>query len=162
MQRQAGDWTPMAEALLLYAARIEHIEKVIKPALEKNKIVISDRFADSTFAYQGYGREIPLQTIKAVHELTLGSFKPDLTFILDIEPEKGLKRSTRRLAAEALHLNQTEDRFENLDLGFHRRLRQGYLEIAKTDPARCRIIDASQTLDVIAAQIEKIVLERVS
>lgn len=150
----------MAECLLLYAARAEHVEKIIRPALDKGKIVISDRFADSTFAYQGYGREVSLKTIQGIHDLILGSFKPDLTFILDIEPEAGLKRSTRRLAAESLKFNQTEDRFENLDIDFHKRLRQGFLEIAKSDPARCRVIDASRDVNVIAAEIEGIVSKK--
>ncbi len=161
VQRDGGDWSPMAECLLLYAARVMHIENTIKPALEKNKIVISDRFFDSTFAYQGYGRGLPIEKVIQLNNLTIGDFKPDITFILDIEAEKGLERSTRRLATESLHLKQTEDRFENLDLAFHKKLRQGFLDIAKKDPARCHIIDATKDIDAISKDIEAIVSKKV-
>lgn len=154
VQRDGGEWTPLAECLLLYAARVMHVEQIIRPALEKGKVVISDRFSDSTMAYQGYGRGLPLDKIKALDKLVLNDFKPDLTFILDIDAEKGLSRSSRRLAAESLHIKQSEDRFENLDLDFHKRLRKGYLEIAKADPQRCVIIDASKDLDTLTSQIE--------
>jgi len=162
VQRDGGNWTPTAECLLLYAARAMHVESVVKPALEKGKIVISDRFHDSTFAYQGYGRGLELEKIQALNDLTIGSFKPDLTFILDITPDKGLARSTRRLAAESLHIKQTEDRFESLDLSFHEKLRKGFLDIAKKDPKRCHVIDASQDVDAIAAQIAAIAIKKVS
>jgi dTMP kinase len=157
VQREGGDWNAAAEVLLLYAGRTMHLEKQIKPALEKGKIVISDRFSDSTIAYQAYGRGFPLEKINVLDMLVLDGFRPDITFILDIDPEKGLARSERRLAAEALHVKQTEDRFENLDLDFHRRLRQGYLSIAQKEPNRCHIIDASQKIDIIAQQVFSIV-----
>ena len=160
VQRTGGDWNPMAECLLLYAARAMHIEQVIWPALEKGKIVITDRFFDSTFAYQGYGREFPLEYIKQLNDLVIGGFKPDVTFILDLSPDKGLARSTRRLAAENMQLRQTEDRFENIDVDFHERLRQGFLEIAQKEPSRCQIIDAAQDVDAIAAKIEESVLRK--
>jgi dTMP kinase len=157
VQRGGGDWTPMAECLLFCTARVMLVEKTIRPALEKGKVVISDRFSDSTFAYQGYGRGFAISEIEKLNRLAIGDFKPDLTFVLDIEPSKGLARSNRRLAAESLHLKQTEDRFENLDIGFHERLRAGYLAIAKKEPKRCHVIDASQDLEKIAVQIATIV-----
>ena len=160
VQREGGNWTPMAECLLLYAARSMHVEHVIKPALAKGKVVISDRFSDSTLAYQGYGRGIDPAVIKDLDKLVLGGFKPDLTFIFDLPPTDGLKRSGRRLAAEQLHIKQTEDRFENLDLSFHENLRRGFLEIAKSDPARCTVIDALQNPETITSQIEKIINSR--
>ena len=162
VQREGGDWNPMAECLLLFAARVMHVEKIIKPALERGKIIISDRFTDSTRAYQGYGRGFSLDMIEKINTLTLGDFKPDLTFILDIEPQKGLSRSSRRLAAEDLQINQTEDRFENMDLEFHEKLRKGFLGIAKKDPKRCVVLDAALPIDDLTKKIHKIVEERLS
>lgn len=112
VQRDAGDWTPMAETLLLFAARVMHVDKIIKPALAENKTVICDRFTDSTMAYQGYGHQTDIDQIKAINDLSLGGFEPDLTFILDIDPEEGLQRSDRRLAAEKFQVKQREDRYE--------------------------------------------------
>ena len=160
VQREGGDWNPMAECLLLLAARAMHVQKVILPALEDGDIVISDRFSDSTIAYQGYGRGMDLKVIHRLHKTVLGKFKPDLTFLLDIPPEQGLARSGRRLASEQIGLQQTEDRFERLEIEFHERLRKGFLAIAKKDRKRCRIIDAAQTPEAIAREIEKIVLEK--
>lgn len=160
VQRDGGNWDPVSECLLLYAARVMHIEKVIKPSLEKGKIVITDRFHDSTFAYQGYGRGLDITEIEKLNQIAIGSFRPDITFILDIDPEQGLRRSSRRLAAESLQLKQTEDRFENMDLEFHRRLRMGFLEISKREPQRCHVIDAAQDAAVIFDQILRFVTER--
>jgi dTMP kinase len=157
VQRDAGNWTPMAEVLLLNAARAMHVDKVIKPALTEDKIVISDRFSDSTVAYQGYGHKMDLADIATVQNLVLGDLAPDLTFILDIDPEEGLKRSDRRLAGEQFVLNQQEDRYENMELEFHQRLRDGFLEIAKNEPERCHVIDASQDMDKVTEQIRAIV-----
>lgn len=160
VQREGGNWSALAEVLLLFAARVMHIESLIKPALEAKKIVISDRFTDSTYAYQGYGRGLSKDKIAEIEKAALGGFKPDLTFILDIDPKEGLKRSGRRLAAEILNVKQTEDRFENLDIGFHERLRTGFLELAKTDPKRCVVLDARQSQEEISGQILASVQER--
>jgi len=100
VQRGGGDWLPMSEVLLLYAARYMHVEKVIKPAIAEGKIIICDRFADSTLAYQGYGHGLNPDSIKAVEALTIGAFKPDLTYILDIDVKTGLARSNKQLAVE--------------------------------------------------------------
>ncbi|GJL84774.1 MAG: thymidylate kinase [Micavibrio sp.] len=157
VQREGGDWSPMAECLLLFAARVMHVKNVIKPALVEGQVVICDRFTDSTRAYQGYGHGLDLQKIEEINIAALDSFGPDMTFVFDIDPEQGLARSGRRLAAETLDINQTEDRFENMDIEFHEKLRQGYLEIAKNEPERCHVIDASGSAEEIAAEIEKIV-----
>lgn len=162
VQRSGGDWSSMAECLLLYAARALHVEQIIKPALAREKIVITDRFSDSTLAYQGYGRGLPLDDIRTIDKTVLKGFGPDLTFLLDIPPTDGLSRSGRRLAAEALHIQQAEDRFENLPLDFHEKLRAGFLEIAAAHPARFVVLDARQTPDALAAAIQKSVLERLS
>ncbi len=160
VQREGGEWSPMAECLLLFAARSMHVEDIIKPALNEGKIVISDRFTDSTKAYQGYGYALPMNKIKAIDKAVLDGFEPDLTFVFDIDPEEGLHRSGRRLAAENLQIKQTEDRYENLEMAFHKRLREGYLEIAKKEPERCHVIDAAGSIDDIAAEIAKVVQER--
>ncbi|MFN3827439.1 MAG: dTMP kinase [Micavibrio sp.] len=149
VQRDGGDWTPMAECLLLYAARQMHVETLIKPALAAGKIVISDRFTDSTRAYQSYGGGLPIETIENLNTLVLGDFAPDLTFILDLPVEIGLARSGKRLAAQA----SQEDRFENMGTAFHERLRLGFLEIAKKEPTRCHVIDATQSLEDVAASL---------
>ena len=160
VQRDGGNWSPLSEALLLFAARHLHVERVIKPNLESNKIVICDRFTDSTRAYQGYGHGLDLDTIENLKEITLGGLEPDLTFILDIESKAGLERSERRLATEALDIKQKEDRFESLDISFHEKLRQGFLSIAKNNQERCKVFDASKDLDTIAADILKATQEK--
>lgn len=153
VKRDGGDWSPEAECLLLYAARSMHVQRVIKPALADGKIVISDRFSDSTLAYQGYGHGYDLGKIKALDDLILQGFKPDLTIVLDIPAQEGVVRSTRRLAEESAVIDRMEDRFEQLDLSFHEKLRQGFLEIAKTNSERCHVIDARQPLDLVSDSV---------
>ena len=160
VQRAGGDWTPMAECLLLFAARTMHVEKIIRPALEKGKIVISDRFTDSTRSYQGYGRGFSLEKIEELNTLVLDGFEPDLTFILDIDPEIGLTRSERRLASEQMDIKQTEDKFERLDFDIHKAIRKGFLEIAEKEPERCHVIDATLSIEDMAQVIQSIAQER--
>jgi len=160
VQRGGGDWTPMAEMLLIYAAREMHLQQVIHPALEEGKIVLCDRFIDSTTAYQGYGHGLDLDIIQKIRTLVMGTFQPDLTLILDLEPEIGLQRSGRRLAAEELNIDQTEDRFENMDIDFHNRLRAGFLEIAKQEATRCHVVDAAQDIEAIQEQLYSCAKER--
>lgn len=160
VQRDGGDWNPMAETLLLFAARTMHVEKIIGPALDEGKIIITDRYTDSTVAYQGYGHGLALDKIEDINKLVLGGLKPDLTFILDIDPKAGLERSERRLASETLGVNQTEDKFERMDFSFHEKLRQGFLTIAKNEPERCHVIDATQSMEDMTADIARVVLER--
>ena len=160
VQRNGGDWTPMAEVLLINAARTMHVEKIIAPALAEGKVVLCDRFTDSTLAYQGYGRGFDLAQIKAVQDLVIGDLVPNLTLMLDIEPEAGLKRSGRRLAAEALQIEQNEDRFENMEIDFHERLRTGFLEIAVSEPERCVVLDAAQDVEPMADEIYACVRSR--
>ncbi len=157
VKRDNGNWTPEAEVLLLYAARSMHLETIIKPALAEGKIVISDRFSDSTLAYQGYGHGYDINKIIALDALMIDAFKPSITFILDIPAADGIARSTRRLADEALSMDRLEDRFEQLDIAFHERLRQGFLKIAKTNPSRCHLIDATKDLDTVTKAIKTII-----
>ncbi len=146
VQRDGGNWTPMAECLLFFAARQMHVETLIKPAIAAGKIVICDRFTDSTIAYQGYGHGFDIPTIRQIEHLTLGGFKPDITFLLDLPVAEGLARSLRQKDVSSGREN-TEDRFEKLQREFHEKLRQGFLTIAKEDAKRCMIIDALKSAD---------------
>ena len=128
-------WDAIGEALLFYAARRDHVTRLIRPALDRGVWVVCDRFADSTLAYQGYGRGLPLADLRALHRFALGDFAPDLTLILDLPVAEGLARAARR--------SGDADRFERLDAAFHERLRQGFRAIAADNPARCVVIDAA-------------------
>lgn len=158
VRNDGGAWSPLEECLLLFAARAHHIRTLIKPALEAGKIVISDRFTDSTRAYQGYGLGVDLKKIEALNNDLIDDFKPDLTLLLDINVTDGLARSTRRLADE----NSNEDRYESLDIEFHEKLRAGFLNMAEQEPARFRVIDADNLVDEIANKIRVIVDDMVS
>src|SRR6266478_1946354 len=127
-------WDAVGEALLLYAARRDHVVRLIRPALDRGVWVVCDRFADSTLAYQGYGRGLPIADLLTLHNFALGDFAPDLTLILDLPVAEGLARAARR--------SGNADRFERLDHAFHERLRHGFHEIAAAEPKRCVVIDA--------------------
>jgi dTMP kinase len=161
VQRDGGAWTPQAEALLLFAARHMHLETLIKPALKKGQIVISDRFTDSTRAYQGYAMGLSQENIENVKRAAIGDFEPDLTLILDIDPREGLKRSNTRLQqAHESGLEskaEIEDRYERLGLSFHQKLREGYLEIARQNRKRCKVIDATDTVEALHDTIYSLV-----
>lgn len=160
VKRDGGHWSAEAETLLLYAARSMHVTQIVRPALADKKVIISDRFSDSTLAYQGYGHGYALEKIKKLDDLVLEGLKPDLTFILDIDPEKGIERSTRRLSQESSAFDRMEDRFEQLGVAFHEKLREGFWEIARQEPKRCVVIDASQPLDVVTEDIQKVIEEK--
>lgn len=140
-----GAWDPLAETLLFYAARVQHVERVIKPALAAGKWVICDRFMDSTLVYQGIGKSMQPEYIHALHSLTLGNLKPDRTFILDISPAEGLKRAGSRKG--------NETRFEGMAREFHEQVRAGFLAIARNEPSRCTVIDARQAPEAIHASV---------
>ncbi|MEO5338427.1 MAG: dTMP kinase [Magnetospirillum sp. WYHS-4] len=145
-------WQGLTEALLNYAARYEHMEAAILPALAAGKWVISDRFADSTLAYQGYGHRLDLDLIARLHRLVVGDFAPDLTLIFDLPVEVGLARTRSRPGVE--------DRYERMDESFHRRLRQGFLDIAAAHPERCLAIDAAADPDTVALAVRRAVADR--
>jgi dTMP kinase len=149
---EVNRWTPMSEALLNYAARVEHLDKTIYPALNRKRWVISDRFADSTMAYQGYGHGVDYSALNNLSSIVLGDFKPDLTIIFDLDLETGLARAFAR--------DDGEDRYEQMGRGFHERLRQGFLDIAHREAERCCIIDASKPIEQVASIIRKLVSER--
>ena len=138
-------WQPMTEALLNYAARVEHVAQTVEPALNAGTWVLSDRFADSTIAYQGYGHGINLQKLADLHQIVLGDFKPDLTIILDLSVKDGLRRAINR--------GDSEDRYERMGSDFHNRLRDGFLEIANAETDRCVIIDATKSINVVRQSV---------
>ena len=140
-----GRWDAMTETLLVYAARADHVGRTIGPALLAGKWVICDRFSDSTYAYQGAGRGLARETIRRIDAVVLDDFKPDLTLVLDLDVETGVARAMGRGGAES--------RFEQFDRDFHERLRQSFLDIAKRNPDRCILIDASGSEDEVAAAI---------
>jgi dTMP kinase len=144
-------WDSLTEALLMFAARANHVSHTIKPALMKRHWVICDRFTDSTYAYQGAGHGLARETIRRMEALVLGDFRPDLTLILDIPVEQGLARTKGR---------SKDMRFEAFDIDFHERMRQCYLTIARRDALRCEIIDAAQSEDAVAAAIWQTVKKR--
>ncbi len=136
----------MAELLMIFAARAQHLATVIEPALAVGKWVLCDRFTDATYAYQGWGRELDQGAIAALEELVQGERRPDLTVLLDMDPSEGLLRARER--AEL-------DRFEQEELAFFDRVRSGYLARAKAEPLRWMIIDASRTLDEVKAALSE-------
>jgi dTMP kinase len=148
----AERWDGTTEALLHFAARREHLRTTVWPALERGAWVISDRFADSTRAYQGWGHGLDLETLDRLYDVAVGVFRPDLTLILDLPVDTGLARATSRRGAET--------RYESLPRAFHERVRAGFLAIARNEPERCAVVDASQDSDTVAAAIARVVAER--
>jgi dTMP kinase len=138
-------WDGTTEALLHFAARREHLRSTVWPALKKGSWVVSDRFADSTMAYQGYGHGADRAMLGELYDIAVGDFRPDLTLILDLPVDVGLARAAARRG--------TETRYESLPVAFHERVRAGFLDIAAADPERCVVIDATQGIDAIAAAI---------
>jgi dTMP kinase len=144
-----GRWSATAETLLNYAARESHLREAIKPALERGEVVLCDRFMDSTRVYQGFAGGCDMELIDTLERRIVGSTRPHLTLILDVDPELGLKRASKRA--------NNEDRFEKKGLDFHRKLREGFLAIAANDPERCRIIDSSRPYEAVAHDIWRVV-----
>jgi dTMP kinase len=141
----ADRWSPTTEALLMYAARRDHIERTIAPALARGDWVVSDRFADSTRAYQGAGGHVPASFIQALERYVLGELRPDLTLILDLPVPAGLARAAARPGAET--------RFEGKGAAFHERLREGFLAIARVEADRCAVVDAAKPTEAVEAAI---------
>lgn len=141
------DISPLTELMLFNASRAQLVKEVIRPALESGKVVICDRFDDSTTAYQGYGHELDLKTVREINHAATGGLRPDLTVLLDISVEDGLARKN----------SKERDRFEEKDPEFHRKVREGYLKLASEEPRRWLVIDAAQPREKIAV----IITERV-
>lgn len=149
---RADRWSPLAETLLFYAARVEHWREVIEPALASGKTVLCDRFTDSTIAYQAYAGGLPRASIEQLHALVLPGVAPDLTLILDMPVEAGLVRAAAR--------NGSENRFEAKGTAFHEKLRSGFLDIARREPVRCVVIDAQGTVDDVQSRIQDALRKR--
>jgi dTMP kinase len=152
----AGRWDAVTEALLHFAARRDHLRQTIEPALARGSWVVCDRFADSTMAYQGYGHGLGRAPVEALYALVVGSLQPDLTLVLDLPVAEGLARAGHRNGGGT----QQEDRYEQMDLGFHERLREGFHDIVAREPERCLLIDARDDEDAVAARIAAAVAAR--
>jgi dTMP kinase len=145
VEGERGRWEPISEALLHFAARRQHLVETIWPALDRGDWVLSDRFADSTMAYQGYGHRLGREIVETLYRATVGPFHPDLTLIFDVPVATGLARAGRRGGAET--------RYERMGADFHERVRDGLLEIARREPQRCRIIDATAAVETVEAAV---------
>lgn len=149
----------LAEALLFYAARADHVATVIRPALAAGRWVVSDRFSDSTRVYQGHAGTVALESIAALDWMVVGSDAPDLTFIVDIAPDIGLRRAHERRTAKSRMASEA-DPYERRDLAFHQKLREGFLAIARAEPNRCRVIDGAQSEDAVANDVLRAVQDQ--
>lgn len=145
--QSGNNWSPITETLMMFAARAMHVRDLIRPALDAGKIVLCDRFTDSTRAYQGYAGGMDLSVIEDLKRITIGDLEPDRTIVLDIPAATGLARSKSGTAEGAQ---------EEKGIAFQEKLRAGYLEIARQNPQRCTIIDAAREIDVVAADIWKV------
>lgn len=150
----AARWTPLSELCLFYAARADHLARLVRPALAAGKIVLCDRFSDSTRAYQGLAGGTGLGAVGALDALIVGRTQPDLTLILDIDPDIGLTRAAARRGGE--------DRFEGKAQSFHRDLRAAYLDIAAKHPHRCHVLDANQAPEAVLEAAWAILLPRLT
>jgi len=148
----ADRWSPATEALLMWAARSEHVEKLIKPSLDKGKWVLCDRFYHSTYAYQGVGHNLGIENMRIIKKIIIGEITPNLTFILDIDPVNGIGRTKNRVS--------NEDRFEKMNLAFHDNLRKAFIQLAKKNPKRFIVIDAELSLEKISEIISSEVQTR--
>jgi len=144
---------PRTETLLYQAARAQIVEEVIKPRLERGEIVLSDRYFDSTIAYQGYGHGQPLEQVRQLVRYATGGLTPDLTILLDLDVEIGLQRKSKQ---------QEWNRLDAYTIDFHKRVRAGYLEMVKAEPERWRVVDSSQKWDVVQAELRKVILAKIS
>lgn len=151
---------PETELFLFCAARAQHVREVVWPALKNGKYVLCDRFSDATFAYQAAGRGLDPEFIQTVNNYCAEGLTPDLTLLFDLPVETGLQRAGRR--DDLLENPSAADRFEKEKLDFHNRVRQAYLNLCSMEPERFRVIDASQTVDVIARDVRRHILEYIS
>lgn len=152
----ADRWANMSEVLLMYAARADHWVNTIEPALASGAWVLCDRFADSTVAYQGYGRGVDLDFLKVLYKHVVGDVFPDITFVFDLDVCEGIKRANARMEGHTV----VEARFEAMDMDFHKRIRAGFLEIAKNHSKRCTVLQADAHPKVIHQQIIDILQKR--
>ena len=143
-----GEVSPNCESFLFLADRAQHVDCIIKPALKNNTIVLCDRHTDSTIAYQGYGRQLDIQEIKKLNDIAVNGLKPDLTIVFDIDIETSMQR-----------VGKTKDRMESAGMEFFNRVRNGYLEIAKDEPNRVKVINSADTIENIHTKVVELVEE---
>ena len=155
LSSQTVKLAPLAELALIYAARAQHLEEVVRPALTRGEIVISDRFNDASFAYQGYGRKLGAAAVRALDRVICGRTQPDLTLVLDIAPRVALERARGR----EFRRNSVHSRFEAEGLKFHARVRAGYLAIARREPKRVKLIEAGRPVAEVQAKVRRVVDE---
>jgi len=155
LKSSTGQIGAMAELALMYAARAQHLEEVVRPALARGQVVVSDRFNDASMAYQGYGRKLGTQTVRAFDRIVCGTTQPDLTLVLDLSPRTALERAQGRERRR----NSRRGRFEAESLAFHERVRQGYLAIAHQDPRRVKVVNAEGPVGKVQAEIRGLVRE---
>jgi dTMP kinase len=154
LSESSAGLAPLSEALLYMADRFQHIQDVIRPAINEGQIVLCDRYHDSTIAYQGYARKIPLALLDSIWKTS--ALDPDLTILLDLDPEQGLDRSLKKLAAQQMD----ESRFEKEALQFHQDVRNGFLSLANQNPNRIKVIDASGSVEEVNHRVMRILDER--
>jgi len=142
---------PRTEILLFQASRAQHVEELIKPSIQQGKVVLCDRYADSTLAYQGYGHKVNLEQLRNIVNFATGGLKPDLTLLFDIDVEEGLRRRDE---------GGDWNRLDAYKLAFHKRVRAGYQQLVREEPSRWEVLDASQPPDIIQVAVQKIVLNR--
>ena len=147
------DMLPRTEVLLFQASRAQLVEQVIRPALARGHIVLSDRFAESTIAYQGYGHQLNIDLVRSIVEFATGGLKPDLALFLDVDVEEGLRRKDA---------GGDRNRLDTLALSFYQRVRQGYLDMVNAEPQRWVVIDANGTQEEVQGEVRKVVLERLA
>lgn len=145
-----GEMDPVTELLLYDASRVQHVREIIMPALERGEVVITDRFSDSTMAYQGYGRGIDVKLIDSLDLISTQRLRPDITILLDIDVETGLKRNRE--------INK-DDRIEREDVAFHERVRNGFIHIATQSPQRVRMVDCSAPVETVRQNVAAIIDE---
>ena len=149
------------ELFLYLADRAQHVQEVIQPAIKSGKLVLCDRFTDSTLAYQGYGRRVDIEMLRRLNQIASRGITPDLTFLLDCPVDEGLSRTAQR-ASEQRTSHGREDRFEREQLEFHERVRKGFLELAQAEPKRIYRLDASRPVQKVHEQIKRVVDQRMS
>ena len=154
VQGESNKINNISELFLFAAARADHVQKVIKERLKDNKIIICDRYIDSTLAYQGYAGRLDLDLVEVVNKISIGEIYPDLTFILDIDPTQGIER--------ALGENNKETRFEEKDIIYHKKIRDGYMDIARDNPNRCVVINGTNDIEQISKKILELTLNKIN
>ena len=157
---QNSEMDHVTELLLYMASRAQHIEEVIRPSLAKKKVVLCDRFSDATIAYQGYGRGFDLQWLRKLDKLAASGLRPDTTILLDCPVEIGLARAMERVSTQGSQT--TADRLEREDISFHRRVREGYLEIAGDEDVRVVVVDGAKQIDIVHEDICKIMSSKMT